>query len=99
MDKDIKDRSKRSPLGTHQIGKQEWWLWVFAVIVTLALTAGIVFLTFTHQEGNASFWYDLREWTRGLAGLVLLFDIYTVYQHLQLTCIRRQFAEQNELFQ
>lgn len=99
MDKDIKDRSKRSPLGTHQIEKQEWWLWVFAVIVTLALTAGIVFLTFTHQEGNASFWYDLREWTRGLAGLVLLFDIYTVYQHLQLTRIRRQFAEQNELFQ
>lgn len=27
--------------------------------------------------------FDLREWVRGLAALVLLFDFYTIYQHLQ----------------
>jgi len=34
-----------------------------------------------------------------LAALVLLFDIYTVYQHLQLQRIRRELAERDELFQ
>ena len=99
MAPDSKGRPKRPQLRTHQIEGREWWLWVFAVTVTLALTAGIVFLTFAHQQGDEAYWYDLREWSRGLAALVLIFDIYTVYQHLQLSRIRRQFAEQNELFQ
>ena len=34
-----------------------------------------------------------------MAALVLLFDIYTVYQHLQLQRIRRQLAERDQLFQ
>ncbi|MBV9180832.1 MAG: diguanylate cyclase, partial [Acidobacteria bacterium] len=92
------ERKGQSELGSHQIEGRQWWLLSLAVTVTLALTAGIVFLTFTHQDANDSYWYDLKEWTRGLAGLVLMFDIYTVYQHLQLTRIRRQFAEHNELF-
>ena len=48
---------------------------------------------------DASYWFDLREWVRGLAALVLLFDFYTVYQHLQLHRIRRQLAERDQLFQ
>jgi diguanylate cyclase (GGDEF)-like protein/PAS domain S-box-containing protein len=44
-------------------------------------------------------WAEIKEWVRGLAALVLLFDIYTIYQHLQLSRMRRQLAERNELFQ
>jgi PAS domain S-box-containing protein len=99
MDPGLQHQKKPPLLRTQQIEGREWWLWVFAVTVTLALTAGIVLLTFAHQEGNEAYWYDLREWSRGLAALVLIFDIYTVYQHLQLSRIRRDFAEQNELFQ
>jgi PAS domain S-box-containing protein len=36
---------------------------------------------------------------RGLAALVLLFDIYTMYQHMQLQRVRRQLADHDELFQ
>ena len=36
---------------------------------------------------------------RGLAALVLLFDLYAIYQHLQLQRIRRQLAERDQLFQ
>jgi PAS domain S-box-containing protein len=84
-----------------QIEGREWWLWGFAVTVTVALTAGIVFLTFSedHAGATAQYWSDLRGWVRGLAALVLLFDIYTVYQHLQLQRIRRELAERDELFQ
>lgn len=92
---------RKGPLRTRQIERREWWLWGFAVIVTVALTAGIVFLTFfgDHAETNASYWADLKEWVRGLAAFVLLFDIYTMYQHLQLQRVRQQLAERDELFQ
>ncbi len=99
---DASPRSPRkTPLRTRQIEGREWWLWGFAVAVTLALTAGIVFLTFfgDHAETTAPYWTDLREWVRGLAALVLLFDIYTMYQHLQLQRVRRQLADRDELFQ
>ena len=87
-------------LRTRQIDRREWWLWAFAVVVTIALTATIIFLTIFHKEvaETENYWSDLREWVRGLAALVLLFDIYTMYQHRQLLRIRRELADSNELF-
>jgi PAS domain S-box-containing protein len=83
-----------------QVEAREWWLWGFAVTVTLGLTAAIVSLTFpeTHSLQNSD-WFDLKEWVRGLACLVLLFDIYTVYQRLQLHRIRRELTQRNQLFE
>jgi hypothetical protein len=82
------------PTQMRQIEGREWWLWGFAVAVTLALTLGIVSFTFPwfRWDKDASYWFDLREWVRGLAALVLLFDFYTVYQHFQLHRIRRKLA-------
>src|SRR5437764_1380741 len=37
-------------LKTRQIDRREWWLWGFAVVVTIALTVTIVFLTFFHSN-------------------------------------------------
>jgi PAS domain S-box-containing protein len=89
------------PTEVRRIEGREWWLWGFAVAVTLALTLGIVSFTFPwfHWQTDASYWFDLREWVRGLAALVLLFDFYTIYQHFQLQRIRRQLAERDQLFQ
>jgi len=89
------------PTQMRQIDGREWWLWGFAIAVTLALTLGIVSFTFPwfRWDSDASYWFDLREWVRGLAALVLLFDFYTIYQHFQLHRIRRQLAERDQLFQ
>ncbi len=88
------------PTEMRRIEGREWWLWGFAVAVTLALTLGIVSFTFPWFRWNdSSYWFDLREWVRALAALVLIFDFYTVYQHLQLHRIRRQLAERDQLFQ
>jgi PAS domain-containing protein len=35
---------------------------------------------------------------RGLVGLVLLFDVYTVYQQLQIHRMRRELFKREELF-
>jgi PAS domain S-box-containing protein len=94
-------KSKGSSLAARQVERREWWLWGFAIIVTVGLTAAIVFLVLPgqHSENNSLYWTGLREWVRGLAALVLLFDVYTMYQHLQLQRVRRQLAERDELFQ
>src|SRR5271163_4982079 len=88
------------PAEMRRIEGHEWWLWAFAVIVTLVLTLGIVSFTFPwFNRENDAYLFDLREWVRGLAALVLLFDFYAVYQHLQLHRVRRQLAERDQLFQ
>ena len=83
-----------------QVEGREWWLWGFAVLVTLVLTFGILSLTFPgfHLPTDGVHSLSLKEWVRGLAALVLLFDIYTVYQHLQLQRMRRRLAERDHLF-
>jgi PAS domain S-box-containing protein len=97
--------SQNSPLAIptqmRRIEGREWWLWGFAVAVTLALTLGIISFTFPwfNAGSDVSYWFDLKEWVRGLAALVLLFDFYAIYQHMQLHRIRRQLAERDHLFQ
>jgi diguanylate cyclase (GGDEF)-like protein/PAS domain S-box-containing protein len=89
------------PTEIRRIEGREWWLWGFAVAVTLALTLGVVSFTFPwfNRDADTSYWFDLREWVRALAALVLLFDLYAIYQHFQLARIRRQLAERDQLFQ
>ena len=83
------------------VDRSEWWLWGFAVAVTLVLTLAIIALTFPHvdlqRDGVSSL--NLREWVRALTALVLVFDIYTIYQHFQLQRARQQLAERDRLFQ
>ena len=88
-----------SPVPMGNIEGREWWLWGLAVTVTLVLTLGIVSLTFPGFHVPVTDWMDLKERARALAALVLLFDIYALFQHLQLQRVRRQLAERNHLFQ
>src|SRR5882724_5483264 len=64
------------PIPNRHIESREWWLWGLAVTVTLVLTLGIISLTFfqLHPPTEGGYWSDLREWVRGLACVVLLFD-------------------------
>lgn len=94
------DRYQTLAARIQQIEGRDWWLWIYVVLVTLALTIGLAsFAVIGRNAPRESFyWTSLRDWIRGLAALVLLFDIYSVYQHLQLYRIRRLLAEQNHLF-
>ncbi len=83
-----------------QIDRRQWWLWASALIVTLLLTSGI--LSFTSPpllaEEDAFRLFTLSQAVRGLLGLVLLFDVYVVFQQFQIHRIRRQLLQQDELF-
>jgi len=87
--------------GMRRIERREWVLWSFAVVVTLLLTLGILSfsLPMLREYGRT----ELRELNislavRGLFALVLLFDIYTIYQQFQIHRIRRQLVRREELF-
>ncbi|HEX3821167.1 MAG TPA: hypothetical protein VHW45_12585, partial [Candidatus Sulfotelmatobacter sp.] len=86
---------------SRKVEGREWWLWGLAVAVTLVLTFAIIALTFPNIDLHSDKIYslNLREWVRGLTALVLVFDIYTIYQHFQLQRIRRQLLERDRLFQ
>jgi PAS domain S-box-containing protein len=83
-----------------KLERGEWWLWSAAVAVTLLLTAGLASfllptLRVTADEISP---FMLPQVVRGLLGVVLLFDIYTLYQQLQIHRIRRKLVQREELF-
>jgi two-component system cell cycle sensor histidine kinase/response regulator CckA len=83
-----------------RIEKREWWLWAAAVTVTLLLTAGLTSFLFPALQGDEQIFSTdlLHQAIRGLVGLVLLFDIYTLYQQLKINQMRCNLLEREELF-
>jgi two-component system, cell cycle sensor histidine kinase and response regulator CckA len=84
-----------------KIERHEWWLWSAAVSVTLLLTAGLASFLLPGLGGSESdqpTFLLLPQVVRGLFGLVLIFNIYTLYQQLQIQRIRRKLVQREELF-
>jgi hypothetical protein len=83
-----------------RIERREWWLWAAAFVITLLLTIGLAsfLLPSTHFHQDFYTIKVLPQAMRGLVGLVFLFDLYTIYQHLLIHRIRRELVEREELF-
>jgi diguanylate cyclase (GGDEF)-like protein len=79
-----------------QLQRRQWWMWSSAVLVTLLLTLAIASFAFpgmlAQAEAFTSFYLD--QTVRGLVGLVLLFNVYTIYQQTQIHKIQRQLSDQ-----
>src|SRR5712671_937302 len=84
-----------SDINIGNIERREWFLWAAAVVVTLLLTGGLASFLFREQEEVVS---GFGQTVRGLIGLVLIFDIYTLYQQLQIHRMRRRLIEGEKLF-
>ncbi len=91
--------SKRSHM--RQIERREWSLSWVAIAVTLLLTAGLASFTLGafHPKSIETERTDLVVAIRGLIALVLVFDLYVVYQQLQIMRMRRRLMEREEFFQ
>src|SRR3982074_3218477 len=90
-----------------RMDRREWWLWSAAVAVTLLLTAGLASLLLpglnllpglAGSDGGQPTFFMLPQIVRALLGLVLIFDIYTLYHRLQIHRIRRGLVQREELF-
>lgn len=81
--------------------RREWWLWVAAFVITTLLLIGLVsfFVPMRQNDLDQHAQNISPLMVRGLIGLVFLFDLYIIYQHLLIHRIRRQLIEREELFQ
>jgi two-component system, cell cycle sensor histidine kinase and response regulator CckA len=80
------------------IERRQWWLWASAIVITLVLTAGMASFSFLFEQTDPLFSFTLRHSVRGLVGLVFLFNLYTIYQQLQIHRMRRQLSDQEQMF-
>ena len=79
-----------------RLERRDWWLWWAAVVVMLLLTVAVVSLSIPAllKEQDSFSQFHLQQAVRGLVGLVLLFNTYTIYQQILIKRLRRQLAEQ-----
>jgi PAS domain S-box-containing protein len=82
------------------VERRDWWLWSCAVLITLLLTLAVISFVFPAQHAHRPAFDSapIGDTVLGLVGMVLLFDIYTVYQHFQVQQIRKQLIAREELF-
>jgi two-component system, cell cycle sensor histidine kinase and response regulator CckA len=83
-----------------RIERREWQLWIVAILVSLILLLGMmafILPSFGLEEDTFSF-RQLPSVVQGLVALVLIFDIYTIFQQLQIHRMRNRLAEREELF-
>jgi two-component system cell cycle sensor histidine kinase/response regulator CckA len=83
-----------------RIEKKEWGLWAAAGIITFLLTLGLAsfVLPLLNQVGDYQDTLTLSLAVRGLLGMVLLFNVYIIYQQWRIHRMRRQLVEKEELF-
>ncbi|MGB2589343.1 MAG: diguanylate cyclase [Candidatus Acidiferrum sp.] len=81
-----------------KIEKRDWWIWANSIFVMLLLTAALIsFALPSLHRGSPRvaplFEMKYTEAIFGLVALVMLFNIYTVYQQVLIKRLRRQLAE------
>jgi diguanylate cyclase (GGDEF)-like protein len=67
-----------------------------AVVVMLLLTFAVFSMSFPElaKVDDPFFQFSLNQSVRGLIGLVLIFNTYTIYQQVAVKRLRRQFSKQ-----
>jgi diguanylate cyclase (GGDEF)-like protein len=83
-------------MSMRRIDRREWWLWSYAMMVTMLLLVAVASFAFPALLSGADKFYSffVNQAVRGLVGLVLIFNVYLIYQQLQITRIRRQLTDQ-----
>jgi len=82
-----------------RLDRKDSWYWWNAVLVIMLLLGAIVVLTLPRllPEDDPSYNLQLSIAVRGLLGLVLIFNIYTLYQQHLLKQLRNHLAGQIEI--
>jgi diguanylate cyclase (GGDEF)-like protein len=78
-----------------RIDRREWLTWTYVVMVTLLLLVGLASFAFPSllSDVDGAYSFSMNQAVRGLVGLVLIFNVYLVYQHFQMNRIRNQLSD------
>jgi len=74
---------------------RDWWLWWSAVTVMMLLTLAVIAVSLPSflRESDHIFQLNINLGIHALVGLVLLFNVYAVYQQWQIKRLRTQTAQ------
>jgi diguanylate cyclase (GGDEF)-like protein len=98
LDPSAQDRLNEVQEQLRKLERRDWWLWSTAVVVMLLLTFAVFSMSFPElfKVDDPFFQSSLNRAVRGLIGLVLIFNGYTIYQQVMVKRLRRQFSTKIE---
>ena len=81
-----------------RIEKRDWWVRGYSILVILLLTFAVISLTLPAvlTDAETIFKMKLTEAVFGLITLIVLFNIYTIYQEVLIKRLRRQLLEKQD---
>jgi diguanylate cyclase (GGDEF)-like protein len=79
-----------------KLDRRQWWMWSSASVVMILLTVCVASFEFPEllKFDPSAYAFAKGQSIRGLVGLVLVFNIYTLYQQLLINRVRAQMARQ-----
>lgn len=80
-----------------QLERGEWFRWGAVIVISLALTLGLLVLSLPAARPDSLGQDQLDLGIRGLLALVLLFDVFAIHQQVLITRLRRQLTQQLNL--
>ncbi|HVB57092.1 MAG TPA: PAS domain S-box protein [Candidatus Acidoferrales bacterium] len=94
------DASGLLDTSVRHIERRQWWLSSSGIIVTILLTVAIISFALPVLSPRADWYFpvDPSLAIHALLGLVLLFDVYVVFQQFQIYRFRQRVREREELF-
>src|SRR5271156_6951486 len=77
-----------------RIEKKDWWIWANSIFVMLLLTGALISFTLPSLSQGATplFKIKVTEDIFGLVALIVVFNVYTIYQQVLIKRLRRQLA-------
>ncbi len=81
-----------------RIDRRDWWVRGYSIFVILLLTFAVISLTLPAVLSGAEtvFKIKLTEVVFGLITLIVVFNIYTIYQEILIKRLRRQLLERQD---
>jgi two-component system, cell cycle sensor histidine kinase and response regulator CckA len=82
------------------IEHRQWWLLSSGIVVTILLTIGIISFALPVLNPQLNSYYSINTSLaiHALVGLVLLFDVYVIFQQYQIYTFRKRMSEREKLF-
>jgi PilZ domain len=80
--------------GLDRLERREWWRWATALLIMLLLTFGVFSLSVPEVRREAFTGIQLDVAVRGLFAIVVVFDVFVIYQQILISRLRRQLSGQ-----
>ena len=77
-----------------RLERREWWRWTSALLIMLLLIVAIFVLAVPGSARDTATQSQLNMAVKGLFALVLLFDVFAIFQQIKISRLRRQLAGQ-----